>query len=124
MSDSRAGQGRTDLKEVIARLPTQPANQHAGGTAAALLTTRRGVMPGHILLTPVAPRHPEDELMQTNLIESRAVEVFGDRDKAMRWLSKPKRSLGGLPPLTAAATPAGAKVVVEMLERIANGFFA
>ncbi|MNN96258.1 hypothetical protein D3C81_2152100 [compost metagenome] len=76
------------------------------------------------LLTPVAPRHPEEELMQTNQIECRAVEVFGDRDKAMRWLSKPKRSLGGLTPLTAAATPAGAAVVAEMLERIANGFFA
>lgn len=33
------------LKGVLTRLPTQPASQRTGGTAAALLEPRRGVMP-------------------------------------------------------------------------------
>ena len=58
-------------------------------------------------------------------IERRALAVFGDPDKARRWLTKPKRQLGGLTPLAAAeASPEGAVAVLELLERIDRGHFA
>jgi putative toxin-antitoxin system antitoxin component (TIGR02293 family) len=50
-----------------------------------------------------------------------AEKVFGDPEKAQRWLSKPKRSLGGKTPLMCLATETGEQTVENMLYQIDSG---
>ena len=50
-----------------------------------------------------------------------AETVFGDRDKAKRWLSKPKAFLDGKAPLGVMDTPSGCEKIDEMLVRIEYG---
>ncbi|WP_247991556.1 antitoxin Xre/MbcA/ParS toxin-binding domain-containing protein [Bradyrhizobium sp. 186] len=53
-----------------------------------------------------------------------ATNVFGDAEKARRWLRKPKTALNGETPLAYLATEAGARIVEEMLHRIDHGILA
>lgn len=53
-----------------------------------------------------------------------AEEVFGSREKALQWLTKPRKALAGMTALEAANTTPGYSEVEEMLEQIRNGFFA
>jgi uncharacterized protein (DUF2384 family) len=50
--------------------------------------------------------------------------VFGEPEKAHRWLRKAKRELKGETPLAYLASEAGARIVEEMLFRIEHGIFA
>jgi len=56
---------------------------------------------------------------------ARIVVLAGDRiggpEMAMRWLKRPNRALGGLPPLAALETELGARQVENVLGRIAYG---
>jgi putative toxin-antitoxin system antitoxin component (TIGR02293 family) len=53
-----------------------------------------------------------------------AEQIFGDNEKAHRWLRKPKRGLDGATPLASLGSEAGTQLVEEMLYRIDSGFFA
>lgn len=53
-----------------------------------------------------------------------AIRVFGDPDKALRWLSKPKQSLGGATPISMLGTEHGRQGVEDMLVRIDHGMAA
>ena len=50
-----------------------------------------------------------------------AERIFGDPEKAKRWLSKPKYNLDGKTPLDVIETDGGAKLVQSMLVRIEYG---
>jgi putative toxin-antitoxin system antitoxin component (TIGR02293 family) len=65
-----------------------------------------------------------DRLVRIARITALAETVFGDRDKARRWLSKPKRLLAGTCPMEVLDTEAGARVVEEQLLRIDYGLGA
>ena len=65
-----------------------------------------------------------DKALRLARIAMQAARVFGDADKAHRWLRKPKRALQGETPLAYLASEAGARVVEEMLHRIEHGIFA
>jgi putative toxin-antitoxin system antitoxin component (TIGR02293 family) len=65
-----------------------------------------------------------DKAFRLRRIAAQARRVFGDREKANRWLRKPKRELKGETPLGFLASEAGARVVEEMLHRIEHGIFA
>ncbi|MCK7553396.1 MbcA/ParS/Xre antitoxin family protein [Marinobacter goseongensis] len=52
-----------------------------------------------------------------------AEAVFGDADKASRWLNKPKKQLNGMTPKDAIKDAHGAAAVVQMLRNIDNGCF-
>lgn len=51
-----------------------------------------------------------------------ALEVFGSREKATRWLYKPLRTLGGISVLEASATPQGYTAAEALLEQLRHGF--
>ena len=53
-----------------------------------------------------------------------AQRVFGDRDKARRWLMAPSRALGGALPVSLLDTDVGASAVFDELGRIDFGVFA
>jgi putative toxin-antitoxin system antitoxin component (TIGR02293 family) len=65
-----------------------------------------------------------DKALRLARIAVQAERVFGQADKAQRWLRKPKRELKGETPLAYLASEAGARIVEEMLFRIEHGIFA
>lgn len=65
-----------------------------------------------------------DKALRLARIADLANTVFGDKEKAQRWLRKPKRSLDGETPVTYLSSEAGARVIEEMLMRIDAGILA
>ena len=65
-----------------------------------------------------------DKALRLARIAVQAERVFGEADKAHRWLRKAKRALQGETPLAYLASEAGARVVEEMLHRVEHGVFA
>ena len=65
-----------------------------------------------------------DKALRLERIAVQAERVFGEPEKAQRWLRKPKRELKGETPLAYLASEAGARVIEEMLFRIEHGIFA
>ena len=65
-----------------------------------------------------------DRLVRIARITALAERIFGNEEKARRWLTKPKTFLGHKSPMDALATEAGARVVEEQLYRIDYGFGA
>jgi putative toxin-antitoxin system antitoxin component (TIGR02293 family) len=65
-----------------------------------------------------------DKMLRLERIAVQAERVFGDAEKAQRWIRKPKRALSGETPLAYLASEAGARVVEEMLFRIEHGIHA
>ena len=50
--------------------------------------------------------------------------IFGNEDKAQRWLHENKREFDNRKPIEMLETEAGARLVEEMLYRIDDGMFA
>jgi putative toxin-antitoxin system antitoxin component (TIGR02293 family) len=65
-----------------------------------------------------------DKALRLERIAVQAERVFGDVEKARRWLRKPKRELNGQTPLAYLASEVGARAVEEMLFRVEHGIFA
>jgi putative toxin-antitoxin system antitoxin component (TIGR02293 family) len=87
------------------------------------------VMPRRTYARRVKRREPltveeTDRAVRLARVAELAERVFGDKEKAYRWLRKPKRTLGLAAPLTYLASEAGARLVEDMLWRIDYGFFA
>lgn len=56
--------------------------------------------------------------MRITRIRAIAEDVFGDAEKANRWLCEGLGVLGGQPPLDVARTDSGARVIEQILARI------
>ena len=54
-------------------------------------------------------------------VTGRAIEVFGARDKAIRWLRTPLPSLSNRTPLSMLKTAEGIEQVEDVLGRIEQG---
>jgi putative toxin-antitoxin system antitoxin component (TIGR02293 family) len=54
----------------------------------------------------------------------RAMEVFEDGDRALRWFASHPKALGGRTPLEFARTEPGARLVEDLLGRIEDGVFS
>ncbi len=55
---------------------------------------------------------------------ARAIEVFGNSDKATRWMGRPNRALGQKTPIEMLGTKEGRKEVEELLGRIEYGVYS
>jgi putative toxin-antitoxin system antitoxin component (TIGR02293 family) len=66
-------------------------------------------------------RYESDRLYRLARIVAIANQYLGDRERAIRWLKRPNRALGGLPPVAAIDTELGARQVENILGRIAYG---
>lgn len=62
-----------------------------------------------------------DRLYRMARIAARATEVFGEIEKAARWLHRPNRALGGYPPVRLVRTDLGSRQVEQVLGRIEHG---
>jgi len=65
-----------------------------------------------------------DRALRLARIAKLAERVFGNSEKAHRWLRKPKQVLKGATPVQFLASEASARVVEGMLHRIQHGMFA
>jgi uncharacterized protein (DUF2384 family) len=50
-----------------------------------------------------------------------AEAVFGDNQKAQRWLSKPKQRFAMAPPFVLLSTDQGTRLVEQLLIQVAEG---
>lgn len=55
---------------------------------------------------------------------SEAERVFGDKDKAHRWLTKPRTIFEGRSPAQLALTIGGEQLVLQTLARIEHGIYS
>jgi len=65
-----------------------------------------------------------DRLARVARVYALAVRVFGNPEKARRWLSKPKIRFDDQTPLAMLRTDLGGRQVEEMLIQIDEGMFA
>lgn len=70
----------------------------------------------------------EKRVVEANLVPdsivdvtARAIEVFGTREKALRWLKTPVRSLGDQTPLSLLNSTEGVAQVQDTLGRVEHG---
>ncbi len=72
------------------------------------------------LLTPAE----SDRTVRMARVYANAMEMIGDEEKAIEWLSTPNRALGGERPLDHLDTDMGARMVEDILGRIAYGVYS
>jgi putative toxin-antitoxin system antitoxin component (TIGR02293 family) len=65
-----------------------------------------------------------DRTVRLARVYADAVEMIGDREKAVEWLRTPNRALGGRRPLDQLDTDIGAREVEDILGRIAYGVYS
>lgn len=66
-------------------------------------------------------RYESDRLYRLARIVALANEYLGDNVRAVQWLKRPNRALGGIAPVAAIDTEPGARQVENILGRIAYG---
>lgn len=72
---------------------------------------------------PLSPEE-SDRLVRLLRVMAKARETFQNAEKAERWLKGPNRALGGRTPLEALQTESGARLVENVLGRIAHGVYS
>jgi len=65
-----------------------------------------------------------ERLVRLARVAARAEEVLGDRGSALRWIRKPNRALGNVPPIELLDTDLGLEAVLNTLGRIEHGVFS
>ena len=117
-------------------VPSAPAIRATPGALADL--TRCGytdeeiwtlVVPKRTLARRIAGNEPltveeTDKALRLGRIAALADRVFGNPEKAHRWMRKPKHLLGGRTPVDFLASESGARQIEQMLYRIEHGMFA
>lgn len=91
------------------------------------LITRNRILPYRTFKRRLADdqrltRNESNRLFQVVHVTAMAEALFGDSEKAKRWLTKPKRFLSGKSPGDLVFTTPGAHQVEQMLVRIGEGF--
>jgi putative toxin-antitoxin system antitoxin component (TIGR02293 family) len=87
------------------------------------------IVPRRTLAHRIARHQPlskgeSDKAVRVARITAMAEQVFGEVDRAWRWLRKPQRRFDGKTPIERLATEAGARLVEEMIVQIDHGIFA
>ena len=118
------------VRDIAATLPNAPALRAMPQSLAAL--GKHGysqdeihslVVPKRTLARRAAKHEPlsveeTDKALRLERVATLAARVFGNSEKANRWMRKPKHQLDGATPLAYLMSEAGARVVEEMLDRI------
>ena len=73
--------------------------------------------------SPLTPAE-SDRTVRMARVYAHAVQMIGDQDKAIEWLNTPNRALAGDRPLDQLDTDTGARMVEDVLGRIAYGVYS
>jgi putative toxin-antitoxin system antitoxin component (TIGR02293 family) len=63
-------------------------------------------------------------MIDADAVIARAIEVFGNSEKAASWLDRPNRVLAGATPRSFLSTPEGREKVLTVLGRIEHGVYS
>jgi putative toxin-antitoxin system antitoxin component (TIGR02293 family) len=66
-------------------------------------------------------RYESDRVYRLARIVALATYFLGEKQRALHWLKRPNRALGGVAPLSAIDTELGARTIENILGRIAYG---
>ena len=92
------------------------------GPLGALIDSLTDYPPGQFL-ERLSPAN-SDMVVRIATAMARAIDVLGDRAKAVHWLTTANRAFGGEVPITLLDTSAGAHEVEALLERIEYGVYS
>ncbi len=120
---------RIDLESIEAGLPLAAIGEFVASSGLELKDVYEVVIPPRTL------KHRRDRKEPLNLDESDrfarliriydyTAKVFGEREKALRWLNKPKHRFAERTPIQMLRTESGGRMVEEMLGQIEHGMFA
>lgn len=65
-----------------------------------------------------------ERLLRVGSVVRKAMDVLEEKEAARRWMTQPKRALGGITPLACCDTEIGAREVEALLGRIEHGVFS
>ena len=128
-ADAGLSQFRPDWREVESGLPISKLEEFSAYSGFALKDLLEVVIPARTLKHRRQRNEPlsmdeSDRLVRVARLYELGVKVFGNPDKARRWLSKPKDRFDGRSPLAMMRTGLGGNAVEEMLYQIDEGMFA
>lgn len=87
------------------------------------------IVPRRTLTHRIANNQPlskeeSDKAVRVARVTAMAEQVFGEPERAWRWLRKPKIHFAGKTPIAMLGTEAGARLVEEMIAQIEDGMAA
>src|SRR6202034_3587999 len=120
---------RLDLETVEAGVPVPTLPNFVAASGMQFRDIYEVVIPARTLKHRKARKEPltrdeSDKLVRLVRVYDQAVEVLGDKEKALYWLSEPKRRFDGRTPIQMLRTDLGGRMVEEMLGQIYYGMFA
>lgn len=126
---AKFAQFQPDWREVERGLPISRLEEFSAYSGFALKDLLEVVIPARTLKHRRQRNEPlsmdeSDRLARVARLYELGVKVFGNPDKARRWLSKPKHRFDGRSPLAMMRTSLGGNAVEEMLYQIDEGVFA
>lgn len=119
-----------DVVRLVRRgVPTAAVERFLEATELGFPTIEAHVMPRRTFKRRQAGGQPLDRAESDRMVRlahliALAEETFGDRAKALAWLSRENRVLDGQPPLSLVDTDLGSRSVEALLGRIAHGLAA
>jgi putative toxin-antitoxin system antitoxin component (TIGR02293 family) len=118
-----------DWREIERGLPLSTLEEFSAYSGIAVKELLEVVIPARTLKHRRQRQEPlnldeSDRLARVARLYALAVKVFGDPEKARRWLSKPKVRFNEQTPLMMLRTDLGGRQVEEMLIQIDEGMFA
>jgi len=126
VSEIRSGEDLASLVEK--RLPATAVKALVrGGLSDA--EVYQLIVPRRTLAHRIAKHQPlskdeSDKAVRVARVTATAEQVFGEPERAWRWLRKPQPRFDGKTPVEMLATEAGARLVEEMIGQIDYGMFA
>lgn len=125
---SRIRSDRDLLAVVEKRLPSNAIQSLVRGglsdaEAYRLIVPRRTLAHRRAKHQPLS-QEESDKAVRVARIATLAEQVFGDPERAWRWMRKTKRHFDGKTPMQMLATEAGARLVEEMIARVDDGLAA
>jgi putative toxin-antitoxin system antitoxin component (TIGR02293 family) len=118
-----------DLDTVEAGVPVATMTQFVAASGMQLKDLYEVVIPARTLKHRKARKEPltsdeSDKLVRLIRVYDQAVRVLGEKEKALYWLSEPKKRFEDRTPIQMLRTDLGGRMVEEMLGQIYYGMFA
>lgn len=117
------------VRAIQSGLPPAAVDAAAGELGFTPAEIERLVMPRRTLAHRRAngqalTREESDRLARITRVALTAQDVFGNAEKASTWLRRPNRALRGGVPIDLLDTDDGARLVEQVLGRLAHGVFS
>jgi putative toxin-antitoxin system antitoxin component (TIGR02293 family) len=127
-AEAKRRQFQPDWREVERGLPISKLEEFSAYSGFALKDLLEVVIPARTLKHRRQRNEPlsmdeSDRLARVARLYELGVKVFGNPDKARRWLTKPKQRFEERSPLAMMRTNLGGNAVEEMLYQIDEGMF-